>query len=106
MAPTQQHYFAVWATDRPGALERRTRVREEHRLRLRNAQDNGIRVLHGGPTLAMDDDQPMNGTLLIVQAATLEAVRHFMAGDPYVREDVYESVVIRPWGGGRGRPRP
>jgi uncharacterized protein YciI len=104
MEQTSPSYFAVWATDRPGALERRTRVREEHRQRLRQAQDSGIRVLHGGPTLGAED-QHMNGTLLIVQAASLEAVRQFMAGDPYIREGIYESVVIRPWAWGLGRPQ-
>lgn len=105
MAQAEQGYFAVWATDRPGALERRTCVREEHRQRLRSAAASGIRVLHGGPTLGAEDSH-MNGTLLIVQAASLEAVRHFIAGDPYVREGVYESVVIRPWAWGLGRPQP
>jgi uncharacterized protein YciI len=103
MSQTEQGYFAVWATDRPGALERRMRVREEHRQRLRRAGESGIRVLHGGPTLGAQD-QHMNGTLLIVQAATLEAVQQFVDGDPYMREGVYESVVIRPWAWGLGRP--
>ncbi len=103
MPKTEQGYFAVWATDRPGALERRTRVREEHRQRLRRAEGLGIRVLHGGPTLCAQD-QHMNGTLLIVEAATLEAVRQFIEGDPYMREGVYESVLIRPWIWGLGCP--
>jgi uncharacterized protein YciI len=103
MVLTQQPYFAVWATDRPGVLERRTRVREEHRQRLRSAHECGIRVLHGGPTLEAQD-QHMNGTLLIVQAETLEAVQQFIDRDPYVREGVYDSVVIRPWAWGLGRP--
>jgi hypothetical protein len=103
MAQTEQGYFAVWATDRAGALERRTGVREEHRQRLRRADEIGIRVLHGGPTLGAQD-QHMNGTLLIVQAATLEAVQQFIEGDPYMREGVYESVDIRPWAWGLGRP--
>ncbi|WP_066336183.1 YciI family protein [Azohydromonas lata] len=103
MAQAPHPYFAVWATDRADALERRTRVREEHRRRLRDAHECGVLVLHGGPTLEAQD-QHMNGTLLIVQAATLQAVQQFIEGDPYVREGVYDSVVIRPWAWGLGRP--
>jgi hypothetical protein len=40
-----------------------------------------------------------------VQAASLEAVQQFMAGDPYMREGIYENVVIRPWTWGLGRPQ-
>jgi len=93
-------YFVVWATDRPGALADRERVREEHRARLRIGAP-GLRVLHGGPT--EDDAAAMNGSMLVVQADDIEAVRAFVAGDPYVREQVYASVEIRPWRWGLGR---
>lgn len=96
-------YFAVWATDRGGMDAVRSRVREEHRQRLRTAATQGIEVMHGGPTLGADA-QRMNGTLLIVKAPTLETVQRFIDGDPYVREGVYESVLIRPWAWSLGRP--
>jgi len=94
-------YFAVWATDRPGMLAARERVRDEHRARLR-AGAPGLRVVLGGPT-----DDPvgaMNGSLLVIEADDIAAVRAFVAADPYVREDVYASVEVRPWRWGLGRP--
>ena len=44
----------------------------------------------------------MNGTLLVVQAASLQAVRDFVDGDPYVAAGVYDRVEIRPWRCGLG----
>ena len=97
-------YFAVWATDAPGMLSARQRVREAHRSRLRDPGPHAVRVLLGGATLDETDAQ-MNGTLLVVQAEHIDAVRRFVAEDPYVREGVYKSVEVRPWAWGLGTPK-
>jgi len=94
-------YFAVWATDRPGRLAERARVREAHRARLKEGAP-GLRVVLGGPTAGADG--AMNGSLLVIAAPDAEAVHAFLAGDPYVLADVYESVQVRPWLWGTGRP--
>lgn len=98
-------YFAVWARDRPGALEARQRVREAHRARLRDGAP-GVRVVLGGPTI--DEAGGMAGSLLVIQAADIDSVRSFLAGDPYVTAGVYDpaSVQIMPWCWGIGRPVP
>lgn len=95
-------YFAVWATDRDGAAAQRERVREQHRARLR-AGAAGLEVVLGGPT--DDEHGDMNGSLLVIAAHDIAAVRAFVAGDPYVTAGVYESVQIRPWRWGLGRPQ-
>jgi uncharacterized protein YciI len=97
-------YFAVWATDAPGMRDTRQRVREAHRARLRNPGDHPVQVLLGGATLD-DDAVHMNGTLLVLQAEHIDAVRRFVAEDPYVHEGVYQSVEVRPWAWGLGTPR-
>ena len=96
-------YFAVWARDRPGGLEDRKRVREAHRARLREGAP-GVRVVLGGPTL--DDAGDMAGSLLVIEAADIDQVRAFVAGDPYVQAGVYDpaAVQILPWHWGIGRP--
>jgi uncharacterized protein YciI len=91
--------FAVWATDRAGALPERLRVREAHRARLREPAPHAVKVLLAGP---LADDAGMNGTLLVVQADTLEQVRAFVDGDPYVAAGVYDRIDIRPWTCGLG----
>ena len=96
-------YFAVWATDRAGALPERERVREQHRARLRNPGVHALKVVLGGPTLS-EDAGTMNGTLLVVQAESIDAARQFIAGDPYALAGVYASVEVRPWNWGLGQP--
>ena len=95
-------YYAVWATDRIGALPDRERVREAHRARLRNPGEHQVKVVLGGPTLG-ESAASMNGSLLVVQADNIEAVRRFFAEDPYQLANVYAKVEVRPWHWGLGR---
>jgi hypothetical protein len=95
-------YFVFFASDRPGMDEVRARVREEHRVRLRQAQP-GCRCVLGGPMVA-DAGARMDGTLLVFEADDRAAVERFMAGDPYVRNDLFERVEIRRWSWGLGKP--
>ena len=99
-------YFAVWATDNPGMLGQRLRVRDAHRARLRDPQGHAVRVIAGGPTLDDTADAAMNGSLLVIEAETIEAVRRFVAGDPYMLAGVYASVDVRRWEWALGRPVP
>ena len=93
--------FVVWATDHAGSLPARLQVRDAHRTRLRQPAPHEVTVLLAGPTLDADGTT-MNGTLLVVNAASLEAVRAFVADDPYVHAGVYGQVEIRPWRCGLG----
>ena len=96
--------FAVWASDSEGALPARLRVREAHRARLRAPAPHEVEVLLAGPLLseAVMNDAAMNGTLLIVRAENIDAVRAFVAADPYALAGVYGSVDIRPFKCGLG----
>jgi uncharacterized protein len=94
--------YAVWATDREGSLPDRQRVREEHRARLRAPAPHEVTVLLAGPTFQDAADLAMNGTLLVVDAPSVAAVRAFIDDDPYMRHGVYLSVDIRPWHCGLG----
>jgi len=94
-------HFAIWATDRRDMAAERARVREAHRARLREGAPGRLKVVFGGPTT--DEAGAMNGSLLVVEAHDLAAVRDFLAGDPYVLCGVYDTVEIRPWRWGLGR---
>ena len=96
-------YFAVWATDREGTQAARLAVREAHRARLRDPGAHQVSVIAGGPTLR-ESDAAMNGSLLVIEADDIDAVRRFVSEDPYQVAGVYESVEIRPWQWGLGRP--
>jgi branched-chain amino acid transport system permease protein len=92
--------YAVWATDHEAALPDRKRVRDAHRARLRQPAPHAVTVLLAGPTL--DEADEMNGTLLVVQAASVQAVQAFIDDDPYVLAGVHQHVEIRQWRCGLG----
>lgn len=93
--------YIVWATDHADALALRAQVREAHRARLRAPAPHQVTVLLAGPTLT-PSGEAMNGTLLVVEAASLDAVQAFIADDPYQLHGVYREVQIRPWRCGLG----
>ncbi|SFZ86855.1 hypothetical protein SAMN02983003_4050 [Devosia enhydra] len=96
-------YFCVHAIDRPGRLADRQRLRESHRARLR-VHDHPVVVRIGGPLLG--DDGEMMGSMLVIEAATRTAVEAYLAGDPYVVEDLFASVTISGFNWGLGQPEP
>ena len=96
-------YFAVFATDRPGSGALRAEIRERHRRYLRTPDGHDVVVRLGGPTLE-EASGDMNGTLLVVEAASIDAVRAFVADDPYSRAGLFAAVEIRPWRWGLGNP--
>ncbi len=96
-------YFAVWATDREGTQDKRLAVRDAHRARLREPGSHRVKVVLGGPTLT-ESNAAMNGSLLVIEADDVDAVRRFVAEDPYQVTGVYATVDIRPWRWGLGAP--
>lgn len=96
-------FFIILATDKAGMEAVRLRTRPAHRAYLRDPGAHGVKVLLGGPTMTVDNTE-MNGTLLVVEAPTLEAVSSFVADDPYSRERLFVSIEIRPWAWSLGAP--
>ena len=96
-------YFVVWATDQEGTQAARLAVRDAHRARLREPGAHPVVVVAGGPTLS-ESEGGMNGSLLVIEADDIEAVRRFVAEDPYELAGVYACVEIRPWQWGLGTP--
>jgi uncharacterized protein len=97
-------YYAVWATDLPGTLAARLQARDAHRARLREPGVHPVKVVVGGPTLS-ESDASMNGSLLVIEAESIDAVRRFVAEDPYQLAGVYAHVEVRPWQWGLGQPK-
>ena len=96
-------YYAVFATDKPDMREVRERVRPVHRTYLRATAEHGVCVRLGGPTLAPQGDA-MNGTLLVVEARSIDAVLQFVGNDPYMEAGVFERVEVRRWDWSLGNP--
>ncbi|MCG2580568.1 MAG: YciI family protein [Marinobacter sp.] len=95
-------YFVVFGTDKPGMEKVRASVRSEHREHLRH-HDHSVKVVLGGPTLA-EDQETMNGTMLVIEGSHIQQVRAFLEQDPYNKAGLFKSLEVRPWQWGLGAP--
>jgi len=95
-------YFAIYALDRLNALELRLATRESHRAYL-HAKHGEIRLMLAGPLLAADG-KTMIGSLIVIEARSLDDATAFAAGDPYRTANLSASVDIRPWNWTTGNP--
>ena len=85
--------FALICTDKPDSLTVRKANRPDHVAYLENLAD--ILVL-AGPFMT-DDGETMNGSLIVIEATSLDAARTIAAGDPFAKAGLFASVEIRPW---------
>lgn len=92
--------FALICTDKPGALEVRLANRDAH-LEFIAANRDTIRL--GGP-FTTEDAAGMTGSLLVMEAGSLDEIRAIAAEDPYAKAGLFESVDIRPWKWTVGNP--
>jgi uncharacterized protein YciI len=87
------NHYVIFATDKPGMMAVRLAARETHRAYIRETNGENVTVVYAGPTLG--DDAQMNGSLLVVQAPSKEAVVRFSAADPYALAELFAVVEIR-----------
>ncbi len=85
--------FVIHAIDREGGGPLRQVNREAH---LAFLGETGDSVKLGGPMLS-EDGSRMVGSMLVIEAASLQEVRNWAANDPYKKADLFASVDIRPW---------
>ena len=86
--------YAIYCTDKPGHLQLRMDNRPAHVDYLNGLNATGKLVL-AGPTL--DDDNKPSGSIVIVEADSLEAAQALAADDPYAKAGLFETVEIRGW---------
>ena len=82
--------FAVICRDKPGALQIRLDTRNAH---LAHIRDSGI-VAMAGPLI---EEGEMRGSLVILEAADLDAARAWAAADPYKAAGLFASVDVIAW---------
>jgi len=85
--------FAFICTDKPDGLPIRKEKRAEHLAYLKSLGDT---LKFAGPFTA-EDGETMNGSLVVVEAPSLEAAREIADGDPFSKAGVFAQVEIRPW---------
>ena len=84
-------YVISW-TDKPDSLPLRMATREAH---LAYAHDMGGRVKLGGPFL--DEAGQMAGSLIIIEADSLDEAKAWHAADPYAKAGLFERSDVRPY---------
>jgi uncharacterized protein YciI len=84
--------FVISWMDKPNSLDVRMGAREAH---LAYARTLGDKVKLGGPFL--DADGNMAGSLIIVEADSLQAAKALHDKDPYKLAGLFETSEIRPY---------
>lgn len=86
--------YILICKDKAGdGLARRTETRPKHLAYLKSL---GERVRIGGAILSSDEKEP-RGSVLIIEAASLEEARAIADADPYAKAGVFAEVEIHPW---------
>jgi len=85
--------YALICTDKPNGLAIRKATRPEHLAFLEGLGDI---LVFAGP-FTEEDGQTMNGSLIVVEAPSLQAAREIADSDPFARAGLFAAVEIRPW---------
>ena len=84
--------FALVALDAPNSVERRMAIRPEH---LKHLDALGDKLILAGPFL--DDKDQGIGSIVVIEAASLDEARAMFGRDPFMRENLFDQVTIKPW---------
>jgi uncharacterized protein YciI len=85
--------FALICTDKPKSLPLRKATRPEH---LAFLESLGDALVFAGP-FTEEDGETSNGSLVVIEAASLPAAEAVAARDPYAKAGLFASVEVRPW---------
>ena len=83
--------YALLCFDRPDSATLRDRHRAAH---LEFLQKNAKQIVFGGP-LKNTPEGASTGALIVLDCATRQDAEAFIAGDPFYKGGVYESVAVR-----------
>ncbi len=85
--------FVIKCVDKPDNLQVRLDNRAAHVDYLKSYGD---KLFAAGPTLS-DEDDGMNGSVVILDLADKAAAQDFCDNDPYAKAGLFESVAISKW---------
>jgi uncharacterized protein YciI len=85
--------YVLFCEDKPDAEDLRLANRENH-LAWVGTRSDQIRL--AGPMLS-DDGEHMLGSMFILEADSIDAVRTFNADDPYTLAGLWGNVVVHPF---------
>jgi hypothetical protein len=82
--------FVILGTDGPEGAAKRPLYRQAHLQRLEQWAQQGKVILAGPLT-------DKTGSLIVVEAESLEEVQTFAQGDPYMINGVFQEVTVHPF---------
>ena len=85
--------YALICTDKPNSTAVRLEARARH---LAYIEQHKAKIPIAGPFVS-EDGQTMTGSLIVLEADSLDAVKAFSAGDPYTQAGLFLHVEIKPW---------
>lgn len=85
--------YVAMCHDKPNSLELRLATRETHIVWLKGL---GERVRISGPFFD-ETGKTMCGSVVIIEAESIEDAKATFAQDPYAHAGLFASVDIRPW---------
>jgi uncharacterized protein len=80
------------AKDKPGTGAQRTATRPVH---LQHLEAMGDQLVLAGALMGADGNP--EGSLLVLEAADLEAAKAKLLADPFIAEGIFGSVEVKPW---------
>jgi uncharacterized protein YciI len=83
--------FALYGLDKPGAVEVRKATREAHLAWIEALRP---RVKIAGPMFADDGATPV-GSIMVIEADSLEAAKAEYSKDPYTAAGLWQSTTVR-----------
>ena len=92
--------FALICIDKSDGLAIRLEKRPEHVAYLKSLGD---KLAFAGPFLK-EDGKTMCGSLVVVEADTLDAAKAVAGADPFAKAGLFATVEIRPWLWVLGKP--
>lgn len=91
--------FAIIAQDKPNGVDHRMAIRPTH---LEHLKTLGDRLVFAGPFL--DEAEKPSGSLLVIEAGSLEEAKTLAAADPFAKEGVFASYEVKRWNWGINNP--
>jgi len=89
-----QYIITAYDFTDTSALERRMNVRPHHLDGVKVLKDAGNYLIGGA---LLNDDGKMIGSVMILQFETEEALDAWKQNEPYITQNIWESVDVKPF---------
>ena len=96
-------YFVIFGTDKPGMGQQRRETLDDVSSFVKEHPGHPSVTVHaGGPTVG--EDGTINGTLMIIEAPSIEEAQAYFADSPLKKMDYNEEFSIRRFEWRTGSP--